>query len=210
MKNIISFAIVVFVAIVVFFLAIVLNGQENAYNRRDDVKDGLSNSLRVLEFEHSEIHEGHHFFLDNYILFASSGDSISFGILTPDTDKQIHLTFGWSVSGITTFEFYESAVYTGGAAANDFNNNRSKSDTSDVFIVQDPTLTDFGTLLSGSAVGASGLLLRLGGASSRENEIILKRNTKYFIVFTSGDASVYLNYSFSWYEHTPLDVGVVF
>jgi len=42
----------------------------------------------------------------------------------------------------------------------------------------------------------------VGGAVSREDELVLRQNTVYARSFTSGTANNIVNFKASWYEHT--------
>ena len=62
--------------------------------------------------------------------------------------------------------------------------------------------TSNGLLLSTASVGGEAFKADVGGESKRTDEIILKRDTDYLRVFTSGSAGNILSFKASWYEHT--------
>ena len=50
--------------------------------------------------------------------------------------------------------------------------------------------------------GANGFKETIGGGSSRDDELLLKRNTTYLRSFTSSAAANIVQFKASWYEHT--------
>ena len=66
------------------------------------------------------------------------------------------------------------------------------------------TVTTDGTLLSGQSFGVAGNQNKSkSGGAKREQEIILKQNTKYIFRVTSNGAGNIVSYRAEWYEHTP-------
>jgi hypothetical protein len=169
----------------------------------DDVRiDGATNSLNTVDYSHHEIHSGNHYFIAG---FQEVGEdvSIDFGITTPDTDVTAHVTT--LINGTSEIEIYiyEDSVFTVGTPVIPVNNNRNSLNTSDMAIVIGPTISDLGTELSAQSSGKAGTTPQkaVGGLNTRENEINLKRNTKYIFQTISRDSANILSFRADWYEH---------
>ncbi len=86
----------------------------------------------------------------------------------------------------------------GGVGATPINNNRNSTKTSGNVITTGVTAaTSDGTLISSACWGSR----KVGGNSSREDEIILKQDTTYLRKFTSGAADNLVSFKALWYEH---------
>ncbi len=164
--------------------------------------DVSTHSLQVIDYAHHEIHAGSHFFYTDKVTLASAGTQ-DYLITTPDTAKYAHLIFMATGSAITTVDIYEGSDKTGTSAQTARNSNRNSSTEATTTIHKGTSggTTD-GTLIwtmqSGSATSQS----RAGLTTDRNEEIVLKRNTKYIIRFTSGTAANLCNLQLDWYEHT--------
>ena len=163
--------------------------------------DAITHVLLAMSYEHHEIHDGSHFFYDDAVTLASAATQ-DYLLTTPDTTAYCHLVFKATGNAITQVDFYEATDKTGTTPQTAYNNNRNSANTPTMTIHKGTSggTTD-GTKLtgikSGSAQGAS----RLNAEAERDNEIILKRNTKYIIRITSGTNDNLTNLSLQWYEH---------
>lgn len=163
-------------------------------------KDAYSNSLEIIDFEHHEVHDGNHFFYTDAFTLASAGTQY-YMLTTPNTTKWTHLTFCGTGSAITQIELYESGDRTGTLAQTISNNDRNSATAATLVVHKNISggTTD-GNLIwiikSGSATNQS----RSPLVALRQNEIILKQNTKYLIKFTSGTNDNLCNLQLEWYE----------
>ena len=164
--------------------------------------DAQTNSIQTIDYEHHEVHAGSHFFYADSVALGD-GASQDYLITTPDTTKWAHLTFSATGSVITQVQLYEGSNKTGVSGQTLYNSDRNSSTVATLTVHKGTTggSTD-GTLIwqmkSGLATGQS----RAGMIVNRNDEIILKQNTKYILRITSGTAGNLTNLQMEWYEHT--------
>jgi hypothetical protein len=168
--------------------------------------DNASGALVGIDYAHHKIHIGDHFFIANYAAL-STGNTIIFGVTTPNTTKWAHMS--WDIHGTneTLFQVYEAATFTGGTPVTCQNNNRNSNTLSGLTVVTTPTITVAGNLIEAVLLGAdlvSPSRADFVGAANRERELILKQNTQYVFIFTSNGYDINLSYLAYWYEHTNL------
>ena len=164
--------------------------------------DRHTGALQTVDYAHHEIHSGSHFYISSHTTLASGAD-VAFGLQTPDSTKWTHLIFEYASTGQTDFDVYEDATYSGGSAVGSFNSNRNSGKTTGMTIVSDPTVTSSGTWIVSHSGGVTGNAVQTKGTgTSRDSELILKSNSKYLFVFTSGSDSNIVSYDAYWYEHT--------
>ena len=166
--------------------------------------DDSTGSLVRISYVHHEIHEGNHYFLSAFDTF-DNGDEIVFGVTSPDTDKEAHITTLVQGTSQTEVYIYAGATFTGGVPVTPVNNNGNSENTSDLDIVIAPNVSDLGTLIFAESTGKAGVnpTKSSSGQNERENEIIQKRNTAYIYKAISRDDGNIITYRSSWYEHTP-------
>lgn len=168
--------------------------------------DGVTTAIKTIDYVHHEAHSGSYFEYVNSIDLAGSA-TISFVIVTPDTTKYAH--FGFSVDAELEFDLqvFEGASpeANGSIASNPavINANRNVSDVHTTLLYTGPTL----------GAGSKGTLIRhwhggsgkdIGGKAGSSQELILKRNTKYWIDLTNiaTPAANFISIFAGWYEHT--------
>jgi len=177
-----------------------LNGFISNYVNRDKTTDAVNG----IDYAHHEIHSGSHYFITNATILGS-GDTLKFIVTTPNTTKWAHLIFEVGSSAQADFRIIENVTSTAGDTASIYNNNRNSSNTSGLIIESAPASVTFinadtlETRYLGSGTNPSRSNI---GQGSREDELILKQNTKYFIEIISGAASNRIEYNAKWYEHT--------
>lgn len=166
--------------------------------------DPLTEILASISSEHFHIHEGEHFFLAGFEQIDTDAD-ITFGITTPDADVEAHVTTIINATSQIEIYIYEDSVFTVGTPVPAINNNRNSGNTSDMVIVIGPTISNIGTEISAQASGKAGANPQFarGGLNVRENEIVLKRNTKYIFQTISRDDDNILSFRADWYEESP-------
>jgi hypothetical protein len=166
--------------------------------------DSMTYVQASIEYEHKEIHEGNHFFYEDYAALAQDA-AIDFGIYTPDGKTWTHIV--WEIVSTLgmTVQMYEDANITwDGTDLTAFNNNRNHSKENNWMQFQsDPTVNNVGTLLAERQIGsASNPNLGLPGDGGRNREIILKKNTIYLWRLTSLNNANIISYLAEWYNHT--------
>lgn len=179
-------------------LSILLSGI--SYESGKSGIDAVTETLQIIKYEHHEIHEGNHYYLEGCTTL-DSGNELRVKLVTPDTTKWSHFVWQIQSSNILTTEFYEGASggMTGGSAVTPINNNRNSVNTSGLTITSGvTTATSDGTLISEACWGSR----QAGGSISRSDELILKQNETYLRKFISGANSNLVSFKASWYEHT--------
>jgi len=163
---------------------------------------GSDRPLNVVDVNHQRLHEGRAYGAYNIRTHANmlpAGESISI-VLASAPGVSPHLSIGQASSGDALFELYENTVSTGGTAFTPIARNRVSTNTSDVAMVLNPTITTAGTLLwTENIVGGTGK--KSSGGSGETLEYFLKPLTNYMIRVTnvnSADHTAFIG--LEWYE----------
>jgi len=163
--------------------------------------DPATRALVVIDFEHHEIHDGDHFFYTDLNTLGSAG-TVAYLLTVPVTSKSIHMTFSATGSAITQVDLYEDSDRVGTTVQTARNSDRNSSNVSELVIHKAVSAgTTDGTLIWTMKSGSTGGSSRQGMTAGRSSEIILKNNTKYLLVFTSGTADNLTNLQLEWYLH---------
>lgn len=165
--------------------------------------DDVTWAMYTVDYAHHEIHAGSHYYVEGVATLASSA-ILRVRLITPNTTKWAHFLWTISSSNILNTQLYEDASggMAGGTNVTPLNNNRNSSNTSGMVITSGVGVaTDNGKLIS----QASWSVRNVGGEQTRDDELILKQNTTYLRVFTSGANDNVVNFKASWYEHTSKD-----
>jgi len=178
---------------------IVINGVQ--YEAGNSGIDASTEAQMNIGYEHHEIHSGSHYNYCDYILGLGSSVVTEFVITTASTTSQMHLTFeAFSVTGATLELFEGASGITGGTVLTPRNNNRNSLNTSGVILLGEPvSVAADGTRAAGYLLGGN----RAAGATSRDNELILKPNTIYLVRITTTASSNAISFCAEWYEHVP-------
>ena len=170
--------------------------------------DQLTGSVPIVDYDHSEIHAGSHFFVVGY-QDLSNNQVLQFSWQMPDTTKESHWVWSIGVEVETLWEVYEDVTVTTplANAYTPLNNDRNSDKVSS-------TEMRFGifagTAAANAAIDVSGLTPikngivgagRIGGSVDRESETMMKRNSIYCLRATPSAAG-YINFDMRWYEHT--------
>jgi len=166
--------------------------------------DTDTRTLQTIDYAHHEIHSGSHYYINGHMTL---GENVTNHVLliTPDSTKWAHFVWAINSSGITETWLDEGAVggMTGGAAVTPINNNRNSTKTSTMVLTSGVSIaTSYTTRVDNAKWGALGFKTTIGGGSGRDDEIILKRGTKYLRTFISGTADNIIQFKASWYEHS--------
>ena len=171
-----------------------------AYMVQQAIKSALQQdecgALNTIDHPHHEIHEGCYWFADDQSASLASGAVKYWLFVTPNEDNFFHSFPQLYGTGEFEIQSYENpTVATNGTEIPLLNRNRPLGGTTTHKFYKDPT----GVNLTGAVkvrdirVGAGKAI----GESRSENELILKKNTKYLIVCTSRVAnciiSVHMN-----------------
>ena len=166
-------------------------------------QNSATQALATDAFAQKMIYAGDHYFMENYTTLNIVAGTLEVAIVTPDTDKWIHITWQIYSSGILTTEFYEGASgITGGNPVTPNNNNRNSSNTSGMTITSGVACSSDGTLISPIKWGGTAFKSTSGGSGVREDMIILKQNTTYLRKFISGSDSNVIGFKATWFEYT--------
>lgn len=175
----------------------------NALNVQIGPGDIISNIPVVMEFGQHQVHEGESY---GYGYYATTVATISFALDVPvyaNTIQAPHLIIHAQVyEGAAQVSLWEGSTYTGGTIVTSYNRNRNSATTPGLVIRSGVTVTGTGTRLpytqfvSGSQKGS--------GDSRSLDEIVLKSNTVYTVVFEELSPITRCVLHFEYYE----DLGV--
>ncbi len=179
---------------------VVIKGRTGDSTYQVPILDPVSHTIKAIDFEHSQIHEGHSFFVHNVVDLGNGANSTLL-IVTPNTTTWAHIVREIDIELESSFNLYEdSIVSANGTPLTAVNRDRNSANTAEVLFFSSPTVTDFGTLISQSQLGSG---KKAGGGGRDTSEIILKQNTKYLFVITNLTTNNnVISSKISWYEHT--------
>jgi hypothetical protein len=161
--------------------------------------DHSTQSVQQVDYAHHEIHEGSHFYIRGWSDVAVT--TTDFLVRTADTTKWCHTVWDFATEGEFEFELFEDTVVSAdGTSIAAFNNNRNSSKVATLQAFASPTVTTPGTSIW---MGKTGTGRNAGGDNRADSELVLKQGTDYLFRFTKvGAGTLWLDYEFSWYEHT--------
>ena len=165
--------------------------------------DIISSIPITMDFAQHQIHEGEQ---HSYGYYATSVSTISFALTVPvyaNTIQAPHLIMHADVyEGSAEISLWEGITYTGGSAVTIYNRNRNSLTTPGMTIKSGVTITGAGTRLPYSAFISGSV--KSAGASRGIDEVVLKSNTVYGVIFEEITAVSRVILHFEWYE----DLGV--
>lgn len=163
--------------------------------------DSYTGALQTLDVSHHHIHEGDAFMYFDSISLGSAATQ-DYLITTPDSTY--YTNWLYTISGTLgfTLTLFEATDKTGTTAQTVLNKNRNSATAARTLVhkaVQAGTTdgTQLYTLTVGTATGPG----IAGGEDRNDEEIVLKRNTKYIVRILSNAAANRINLKLSWYEH---------
>lgn len=175
--------------------------------------DGETTALRTVTYEHHEIHAGSHYFINDAV-DLSINNVFDMQFQTPNSGKWTHLVFKLDCESETEWFVYETVTYTvTGTVTAIYNNNRNSSNTSGniVYSILNTSLANANadTNITGSTQLMHGIIGdgKTGGDIVRDNELMLKQNTKYAFRAVATAAG-YIAFAVDFYEHTSPGAGV--
>lgn len=160
----------------------------------------------VIDLAHESVHTGTHYFYDS-AQDLTNGQTVSFVLVVPDTVYVPHFELyvdGEAEYGVNVYEGATPGA-NGTLVTNPgiYNRNRNFPDTNGVKIYSTPTLApgSKGALLASHHTGRG---IQSGGEDRPSREIVLRRNTKYWIDFINATANNnYIDWLMDWYEREP-------
>ena len=163
--------------------------------------DGSTEAQIILDYEHYEVHAGTHFFFADGITL-NSGDTQDYLLTAPDVASFCHTVFIFNSGLGATFSLSEGADRDGTTLQSVPNSNRNSSTIAGCTIHKGISggTTD-GTVLAKFSAGSASVGGKIGGGARSEEEVVLKRDTKYVFTATSSVISNNISIFFTWYEH---------
>lgn len=155
----------------------------------------------AIDFEHSKIHDGDHYFYADYHTLTGNG-TIDFVIAVDGCCNHFTYSVNSDQAGFSFTSYEGVTANTNGTTVAIHNNNRESAHTTCTVCQINPTgiSTTGATLLRrGYAGTAANPSQRSGGSVSRDQEAILRPDTKYLIRITNlssatNDVQVIFNY----------------
>jgi hypothetical protein len=163
--------------------------------------ESTTNSLRIINYSHAELHQGMHYMTRSYFNLAKNGIK-DFLIITPDSKRWGHLLGGFSTtSAPIVSEVFEGATYSSvGIELNSINRNRNFPNNNQTIIYEDPVIINEGISLGDGYAGSG---KGVAGTERDTEELVLKQNTSYLVRITEQNvAPTIVGYLIDWYEHT--------
>lgn len=159
-------------------------------------RDTLQKNTRIIHEPHDMIHAGKHaFFIDSNSLGSSVTRDI---LLVTPVNESVHFIMQVYAAG-GQFWIYEDTVTTDdGTVQTTHLHNRQIADSSPMTVYLGPTISSVGTLLATvlAPVGKTEVLVI--SVERDDHEIVLKKNTKYLLRYTTSEAGILTNH-FDWY-----------
>lgn len=189
----------------------------------DAVRDGTSNALSILDFEHEEIHAGDSFVCHYANEVTNTGEMTVIAFNTPDTARWIHIVVEYTATALARALLIEAPSMTvdQGAALVLFNRDRNSARASVVSSIETAPVVNRATSYNEVQAAAAGITINAantvsehhigggsgphgtGGGQLQRDEYILAQNMQYaFILEALTDDTNIHNLHVSWYEHT--------
>jgi len=166
------------------------------------VLSGADAPLIMVDVNHQRNHDGRAYqawrlYPDSAKLAAGASCNIVFAA---GPGIRMHLTLDAVLMGDAEFYIYEGSTSTGGTAFTPINRNRNYTDSSNVAMVMNPTVTATGVLLDAQFL-PGGVGKKAGGGSATSREFVLKPLTNYLIRMTNVNGTAHAVYvALEWYE----------
>jgi hypothetical protein len=180
--------------------------------------DELSNALITLGFDGHKLHDAKTFLADYVDESIGSGATHAIAFKTPATSPEIHMDLGFKVLVSGDIEIFEGASWatSTGTQLAVYNRNRNNAASSAVLEDTSGTFTASDNLIVDPNIPANGLsqatpIHHVFSFGAQQNpfqgergteEFILKANTQYVVLFTSGGANNKVQLFMEWNEHT--------
>ncbi|KKN35085.1 hypothetical protein LCGC14_0787100 [marine sediment metagenome] len=164
--------------------------------------DSLSSAFVSISWPHREIHDGDRYFNADKLDLGNNASRV-FLIVTPDTTTIGHFVFEIEFEQETFVTITEGvSVDADGTSITMFNRDRNSAKNSTALLFHTPTNPTGGVVIRSDAKGSG---KKVGGLTRDDNEVMLKRNTKYLIEVDNQVASPDLiDWCFDWYEEVSI------
>ena len=161
----------------------------------------MTNEVEVILHEQREMHEGNFYFVKGWLDVTGLGTVTYFMFRTPNAAAKTRVHAKVALSGEDEFDvtiFEDATVSADGTPVPRFNVDRDSSNVSLLVPFAAPTVTDDGTAIWPTKVGAA----RSAGVSATSTyEIIAKTDSVYLFKIVKVNAGThYVDYDFFWYE----------
>lgn len=159
--------------------------------------DSNTDTLQVIDYAHHKIHDGAAFTASFSADVAATTGKLLLLIVTPNTDVFAHLKYNFNVEGEADIMLYEAPTATAGDAVVAYNRNRNSAVAATVVVTSTPT-----SITEGTTIIRKHHLIA-GGSIKSDDELILKKNTKYLLsIANATGATNFTAVNLDWYEHT--------
>ena len=161
--------------------------------------DDTDNVLPVIEYTHHEIHEGN--FFTCYYVDADFDIADTVSLLISVAEKPAHMTFLVRAGKDTTVTLYEGVTHTALVEQTMTCNNRVRATVPTTRISTRNSDGSDGTAIWSTTfgIGANPTVARTED-SRDQNEWVLRPNTKYQLVVSTGTDNSSLSIQIHWYE----------
>lgn len=158
--------------------------------------DPITNVLRIINAEHAEIHEQHHYFVSDIDTDIDIATPKYWLIRAPNSSVRVHFTWEMETQNASLIELFEApAISNYGVALTEHNNDRNSANTSDLLSYRDPTVTGDGILIYHKRLVSD---KKSGGFVKRSHEIILDQAGDYLFKITTdaddNEANIFMEY----------------
>ncbi len=170
--------------------------------------DEKTKSIATICVPGKSINEGKHFYITD-ARRMDENDELEILLTTPNTDVETHVFIQTMSTSELDIEFFKDSDRVGsGATLTPVNNNLGSAATSGLTVHGAITggTTD-GTTIAHFIIGKAGtnpVKGGAGGSGGSSEKIILDRNSKYLLRYTSLDDGNIINNLASWEEITPI------
>jgi len=157
-------------------------------------------SIKIIDFVHSEIHEGELYHFSNLFVFSATFSYIMVSTLSSTLEAH----FSSEIS--TTFPVIIKTFSLASTSANGteiipYNRKIPLTNTTNTRVFINPTIVNTGSYMSVNLVGAGAKTNAIGGSSRTNLEWVLKANNKILIQFDTLTQSNTSSFSIDMYEH---------
>lgn len=191
-----------------------------AWKEKSPLIDGLTGATAVVTTAHLHLHEGEAFVFDYVDESMGNDDTIVLAFKTPSGTKRVHFFPEFSTLVGGDMQVYEGAFWTPGTGSAVSVINRKREDSMDSSIILE-NASSASTFIANNKIivnptgldnSAASIIRRLyawgkkerfqAGGGRDENELILKTDTAYAVVFTAEGGSNKAQLVLNSYEHT--------
>lgn len=164
--------------------------------------DTLSESLRMIDVFHSEVHEGKGFGISHF--FSAVADKTTAQMLVRAHGVTPHIEISVGAGGDAYVLFMQGLTASGAGTTKSapVNRNRTSSNTSGVSVFHTPVVTTYsGTTLISNYIPGGARNSAGGGSMGERNEWVLKNGTTYVIAVRNiAGSTKNIAIQTSWYE----------